>query len=235
MTFLDMLRDAQRRNRISLKTNWEASLLGFDRIEALLYGQDSETRQDTEQFRLADRTTPFESLRWRRFDFTQRDLGLDLLGMRSFSTGAAAHELLAGLELERTRYKGQRDGIETNLRTGSSSTVVLAHACGRGWRGTFPFCGRGLRGIIRQGAVPVPCAFLRPDIRLFLGHWSLLQDLGRGFRLRCCRQRRGFRCGTVGGGGLDQRFDGARSRQRRNLRHHGKPRPRHDGPPKHTG
>jgi len=117
--------DLQRRDRISLKTNWEASLLGFDRIEALFYAQDSETRQDTEQFRLADRTTPFESLRWRRFDFTQRDLGLDLLGMRSFSTGAAAHELLAGLELERNRYRGQRDGIETNLRNGSTSTVVL--------------------------------------------------------------------------------------------------------------
>lgn len=117
--------DLQRRDRISLKSSLEASLLGFDRIEALLYGQDSETRQDTEQFRLADRTTPFESLRWRRFDFTQRDLGLDLLGMRSFSTSAATHELLAGLELERTRYMGQRDGIETNLRTGSSSTVVL--------------------------------------------------------------------------------------------------------------
>ncbi len=117
--------DAQRRDRISLKTNWEASLLGFDRIEALLYAQDSETRQDTEQFRLADRTTPFESLRWRRFDFTQRDLGLDLLGMRSFSTGAAAHALLAGLELERNRYQGERDGLETNLRNGSTSTVVL--------------------------------------------------------------------------------------------------------------
>ena len=117
--------DAQRRDRISLKTNWEASLLGFDRIEALFYAQDSETRQDTEQFRLADRTTPFESLRWRRFDFTQRDLGLDLLGMRSFSTGAAAHALLAGLELERNRYQGERDGLETNLRNGNTSTVVL--------------------------------------------------------------------------------------------------------------
>lgn len=117
--------DVQRRDRISLKTNWEASLLGFDRIEALFYAQDSETRQDTEQFRLADRTTPFESLRWRRFDFTQRDLGLDLLGMRSFSTGAAAHALLAGVELERNRYEGERDGLETNLRSGSTSTVVL--------------------------------------------------------------------------------------------------------------
>lgn len=117
--------DLQRRDRISLKSSWEASLLGFDRIEALLYGQDSETRQDTEQFRFPDRATPFESLRWRRFDFTQRDLGLDLIGLRSFVTGVASHELLAGLELERTRYRGERDGIETNLRTGSSSTVVL--------------------------------------------------------------------------------------------------------------
>lgn len=117
--------DAQGRDRISLKSSWDASVLGFDRIETLFYGQHSETRQDTEQFRLADRATPFESLRWRRFDFSQRDLGADVLGMRSFSSGAASHELLTGLELERTRYRGQRDGIETNLRTGSRSTVVL--------------------------------------------------------------------------------------------------------------
>lgn len=117
--------DAQRRNRLSLNTSWEASALGFNRIEALLYGQDSRTRQDTEQFRLPDRATPFESLRWRRFDFSQRDLGLDLLGMRSFRTGAASHELLAGVELERSRYRGLRDGLETNLATGSTSTVVL--------------------------------------------------------------------------------------------------------------
>jgi hemoglobin/transferrin/lactoferrin receptor protein len=117
--------DAQRRDRLSVRSSWAESVLGFDRIEALLYAQDSATRQDTEQFRLADRATPFESLRWRRFDFEQRDLGFDLLGMRDFSSGALAHELLAGLELERTRYRGQRDGLETNLLTGGTSSSVL--------------------------------------------------------------------------------------------------------------
>ncbi|WP_395794570.1 TonB-dependent hemoglobin/transferrin/lactoferrin family receptor [Aquimonas sp.] len=117
--------DAQRRNRVSVASRWEAPLFGFERVEALLYTQDSATRQDTEQFRLADRATPFASLRWRRFEFEQRDLGLDLLGTRSFRTGALSHELLAGLELERRRYQGQRDGTETNLLTGGTSTIVL--------------------------------------------------------------------------------------------------------------
>lgn len=117
--------DAQRRNRLSLTSSWEDRVLGFDRIEALLYGQDSRTRQETEQFRLPDRATPFESLRWRRFDLNQRDLGLDLLGMRSFNTFGARHELMAGVELERSRYRGLRDGVESNLATGSTSSVVL--------------------------------------------------------------------------------------------------------------
>jgi hemoglobin/transferrin/lactoferrin receptor protein len=117
--------DAQQRDRLALKFGWESSLLGFDRVDALLYGQNAEVRQDTQQFRLADRATPFESLRDRRFELEQDDRGLDLLGQRAFSTGTLEHALLAGFEFEHTRYHGQRDGRETNLRTGAVSTVVL--------------------------------------------------------------------------------------------------------------
>src|SRR5690606_29239605 len=37
--------DAQRRDRLSVRSSWAESVLGFDRIEALLFAQDSATRQ----------------------------------------------------------------------------------------------------------------------------------------------------------------------------------------------
>lgn len=117
--------DAQSRDRASLSLVDEGGIGGLDRLDALLYAQDSRTRQDTAQFRRPDRATPFESLRWRRFDIEQRDIGLDLLAHRDVDAAGTTHRLLAGLELERTRYRGLRDGVETNLRTGAVSTVVL--------------------------------------------------------------------------------------------------------------
>jgi hemoglobin/transferrin/lactoferrin receptor protein len=117
--------DRQQRQRLALKLDWQAPLLGFSQVEALLYGQDAEVRQDTAQYRLPDRNTAFESLRLRRFELTQDDLGFDLLGRRNVQTATATHALVAGLEYQHSRYRGLRDGSETNLASGAVSTVVL--------------------------------------------------------------------------------------------------------------
>lgn len=117
--------DRQTRDRLSLHGSSDAPALGFSQWDVVLYAQDSQTRQDTEQYRLADRATPFDSLRWRRFELEQRDLGLDLLAQRTWATERTTHTLLTGVELERTRYRGQRDGYEQNLRSAAVSGVVL--------------------------------------------------------------------------------------------------------------
>lgn len=116
--------DRQQRDRISVEAVIDGRW-GFDSVQALVYAQQARVDQRTDQFRLPDRATPFESLRERRFVFDQDDQGVDLLGRRTFLTGALRHDLLAGIEWQRSRYLGLRDGLERNLETGASSPVVL--------------------------------------------------------------------------------------------------------------
>lgn len=117
--------DRSERDRVSLGARWARPLPWLEQFEFLAYGQDSLVRQDTDQYRLPDTATPFESLRSRRFEFEQRELGLDLVAHSRFQTGAVGHWMVYGVELERTRYSGLRDGIELNLETGASSNVIL--------------------------------------------------------------------------------------------------------------
>lgn len=117
--------DHSARDRLSLGAVWTRPLSWLEQFEFLAYTQDSLVRQDTDQYRLADRATPFESLRSRRFEFEQGELGLDLVAHSRFQTGAVGHWMVYGMELERTRYTGLRDGVELNLDTGASSNVIL--------------------------------------------------------------------------------------------------------------
>lgn len=117
--------DRARRDRLSAQGEWAAPLPWLERLELLAYGQHSKVRQDSFQYRLPDRATPFESLRWRRFEFTQREAGLDLVGQSRGEFLGARHWQVFGVELEHTRYSGLRDGLETNLASGATSTVIL--------------------------------------------------------------------------------------------------------------
>jgi hemoglobin/transferrin/lactoferrin receptor protein len=113
--------DRTVRDRVSVGADWEAPAAGIDSLELLVYGQDSNVRQDTRQFR--DTGNPL--LQWRRFDFEQRDLGVDLLAQTRATTGRVQHWLVYGTELESTRYEGQRDGLQTTLATGATTNVML--------------------------------------------------------------------------------------------------------------
>lgn len=117
--------DAQQRDRLSLDLDWQLGTTGWQQLELRGYAQNSAIRQDTAQFRLADRTTPFESLRERRFEFWQDEVGIDLLAHGRFQTAAIAHTGVVGFEWQHTRYQGLRDGLETNLRSGTVSPVIL--------------------------------------------------------------------------------------------------------------
>lgn len=117
--------DRYRRNRVSLATRWSlGDPLGHE-LALLAYGQDSEVTQDTAQTRNPDRTTPYPSLRERRFRFRQESQGLDLVASAAFRTAETTHSLLYGIELERQRYSGLRDGAETNLLSGERRAVIL--------------------------------------------------------------------------------------------------------------
>lgn len=117
--------DRFERDRASLKGEWTPDAAWLDASELLVYGQRNRSLQDTAQTRLADRATPFPSLRERRFDLRQRNTGLKWLGQARSEAGAWSHWHVFGLEYARTRYSGYRDGREINLATGASSNVVL--------------------------------------------------------------------------------------------------------------
>ncbi|MCK9488026.1 MAG: TonB-dependent hemoglobin/transferrin/lactoferrin family receptor [Xanthomonadales bacterium] len=117
--------DRSRRGRASLAAAWQPGLPWLQSLDGQVYLQDSSVRQDSRQYRLADQATPFESLRWRRFQFDAGAVGAGLVGQARHRTGRFSHWHVFGLDLARQSYEGLRDGLETNLATGASSSVVL--------------------------------------------------------------------------------------------------------------
>ena len=117
--------DRQRRSRASLGGEWTPARAWMQTLEAQAYWQSTDIRQDSDQYRLPDRATPFESLRWRRFDYTADAVGGSLLGQARHEGARAKHWHVYGLDLSRTRYEGLRDGLETNLATGKTSQTIL--------------------------------------------------------------------------------------------------------------
>jgi hemoglobin/transferrin/lactoferrin receptor protein len=116
--------DQYSRDRASLQGNIGA--LGALRdVSLLLYRQDSETRQFSEQYRLADRTTRFPSKRERDFHLDQTSTGLEVNAQWRGQWLGAEHWQIFGIDAARHEYSSIRYGTETNLLTGAESNVIL--------------------------------------------------------------------------------------------------------------
>lgn len=116
--------DRYQRDRVSLDGQW--SQLGvLSGLQVLLYAQDSESDQWSDQYRLAERATPFPSRRERRFWFEQSSLGMELTAQWRGELAGFTHWQVFGIDVARHRYQGLREGVETNLRTGARSSVIL--------------------------------------------------------------------------------------------------------------
>lgn len=117
--------DLDRRHRVSLSAQWFPGLSWLETLDAQIYQQDTRVRQESDQYRLPDRATPFESLRWRRFEYQSRADGLSLIGQSRHDGARIDHWQVFGVDVVRHRYEGLRDGLETNLLTGATSSTVL--------------------------------------------------------------------------------------------------------------
>ncbi len=117
--------DRDRRGRIGLSGLWHPGLAWLETLDAQIYAQDTTVRQESDQHRLADRATPYESLRWRRFDYDAQARGLSLVGQARHDGGRIGHWQVFGIDVSRHRYEGLRDGVETNLVTGETTSTVL--------------------------------------------------------------------------------------------------------------
>ncbi len=116
--------DRQHRDRASATLDWEAPG-HLDSLQLLAYHQATDTDQRSDQYRLADRATPFLSRRERRFMFEQDSLGLELVAQKRLDWGGARHWMVFGVDVVQHDFRGLRDGLETNLATGASSPVIL--------------------------------------------------------------------------------------------------------------
>ena len=90
-----------------------------------VYYQTSETEQETFETRTTTiNGVPSPDTRFRRAFFKQRILGTELTGRWTISTGAAEHDLVAGIEVFETDTQQLRDGQLTNLSNGETSSVL---------------------------------------------------------------------------------------------------------------
>lgn len=117
--------DRWRRDRVSLDVRWRTPFAGIEEIAALLYHQQSGTRQDTLQDRLPDRPGGNPTRRERRFDFSQDSSGFEAVAQARGEWLGKAHWQVFGLDLTRHTYRSQRDGLQRDLVTGDSTPVVL--------------------------------------------------------------------------------------------------------------
>ncbi len=118
--------DERQRARVAFAQDIPLTVSWIDRLDWKAYAQSSETRQDT----LEDRATATAGVlsnplqRYRRFDYEQRVVGVELSARKQWTQGSVEHALTLGLDLSRTRTEEQRDGFQRNLTTGVSTPNV---------------------------------------------------------------------------------------------------------------
>jgi len=120
--------DVAERRRIALDHEFAPSgERWFERGEWRIYRQKSTTSQETFEERraasLAGVITP--QTRWREFTYEQETSGAEAVLFSRFAVGATDHTLAYGLEYVETDTAQLRQGVQTNLATGVSSTTIL--------------------------------------------------------------------------------------------------------------
>ncbi|NOQ82146.1 MAG: TonB-dependent hemoglobin/transferrin/lactoferrin family receptor [Methylophaga sp.] len=107
--------DESDMTRISLEYQFSSNMTLFEENVFRLYYFNSETQQDTVEFRTGDKKLD------RRFQYDQRLWGLEF---NSFSQ-IGLHNIVTGFELNQTKTEELRNGSETNLLTGAINTTLL--------------------------------------------------------------------------------------------------------------
>lgn len=114
--------DRQESLRVLLDQSLE-SLAGLDQGEWRLYWQRAEVDQVTyEERRGTSRSAPVSIDR--RFRYQDTTVG----GEVTVARDVGAHGLVGGLELSRSRIEERRDGLQVDLDTGESTTVLLGES-----------------------------------------------------------------------------------------------------------
>jgi hemoglobin/transferrin/lactoferrin receptor protein len=125
--------DSSRRTRYSAEASVHA-IGPFDRLSLTAYSQESLTQQDTAEVRANTTAVCLSApgnvrcLREPRFRYEADEVGAVAIGEARARWLDLEHNLVAGMEFSRTRTSELRDGTQTNLNTGTVSTVIGGEA-----------------------------------------------------------------------------------------------------------
>ena len=155
--------DRLERYRMSVAQTLNAGPAWFDTADWRVYWQGTATDQDTYEVRRAapPRSPAVELERW--FDYDETTVGVEFTAAKGLSAGAVEHQLVYGVEATRTRLEEMRNGLQTTIDTGATSSVILGE--------TFPLRDMPLSDITETGV------FLQDEIRLADARWTLVPAL----------------------------------------------------------
>jgi hemoglobin/transferrin/lactoferrin receptor protein len=135
----------------------------FDHAVWRAFWSETEFLQRThEERRAAPPVLPAVSID-REFRYSQRIVGAELTLGRELAAGTGAHGLLGGIELLESRVAERRDGLQTDLETGQSTSTILGES--------LPVRDFPLSRIREVGV------YLQDDWRPGNGPWSLIPAL----------------------------------------------------------
>jgi hemoglobin/transferrin/lactoferrin receptor protein len=100
----------------------------FDTADWRLYWQGTDTQQDSFEQRRAvpPRAPPLQIER--EFRLEDRTVGAEFTAAREFSGTTLEHGLVYGFEASHSTIEELRDGLQTNLDTGTTSTTILGES-----------------------------------------------------------------------------------------------------------
>jgi hemoglobin/transferrin/lactoferrin receptor protein len=154
--------DSGGRFRVSIAQQLAPATV-YDSADWRLYWQGTDTQQDTyEERRAVPPRTPAVAIE-RGFSLEDRTLGAEFTAVRDFARGRYRHDLVYGFELAGTRIEERRDGVQTDLATGASTSTILGE--------TFPLRDFPVSDVTEAGV------FLQDEIRLDGGAWTLIPAL----------------------------------------------------------
>jgi hemoglobin/transferrin/lactoferrin receptor protein len=154
--------DSVDRHRVSLGQRLPATA-AFDSADWQIYAQGTDTRQDTLEERTAvpPRTPPVRIARGFRIE--DRTFGAEFTAARDLPGDRVEQSLVYGFEFSRSRIEERRDGQQTNLVTGGTTTVILGES--------FPLRDFPVTDLTEAGV------FVQDELRLGASGWTLIPAL----------------------------------------------------------
>ena len=154
--------DQAERYRLSASQKL-APRAAFDNADWRVYAQGTDTRQDTLEQRRAvpPRTPPVEITR--RFELEDRTLGAEFTAVKAFDGTSQIHTVVYGVELAQSQLEERRDGLQTDLSSGNSTSVILGES--------FPLRDFPVSDVTRVGA------FVQDELQFGDSGWTLIPAL----------------------------------------------------------